>query len=137
MIWVLLVSALAVVLFGFTIRPIGGISKIYDTPSWVCISLAISLVVYAIILYLVDIKNRKDWFRIILPAGTSTLTCYLMPYLYYGFYSLALANPWKIPIRLPLILRTGIPGLIKSMVFSLFIITLVGILEKRKLRLKL
>jgi len=137
MIWVLMASALAVAAFGFFIRPIGGISKIYDTPSWVCISLSISLVVYAFIIYLVDIKQKKDWFRIILPAGTSTLTCYLMPYIYYGLFSLALANPWKLHIRLPLILRTGVPGLIKSMLFSLLIITLVGWLEKRKLRLKL
>lgn len=137
MIWVLLGSGFLVALFGFIIRPIGGISKIYDTPSWVCISLSLSFVAYAGIIYLVDIKGKKDWFRIVLPAGTSTLTCYLLPYIYYSLFSLAQANPWKINIRLPLFFRTGIVGLGKSLLFSLLIISLVGFLERRKLRLKL
>jgi len=138
MILILLVAAIVVTLGGLWIRPIGGgISKSDDTPSWVCISLAVSFIAYAILIYLVDIKQKKDWFQILLPAGTSTLTCYLMPYIYYSLYTLALRNPWKIPVRLPLVLRTGIPGLMKSMVFSLFIILLVGLMEKRRLRLKL
>ena len=137
MIGVLLASVIGITLAGFAIRPVGGISKIYDTPSWVCLSLAFSLLTYAFIVYWVDMKGHKSNFKWILPAGTSTLTCYLLPYIYYSLYDIAYHNPWKFNIRLPHLMREGVPGLIKSMLFSLLIITIAGYLEKRKLRLKI
>jgi len=38
---------------------------------------------------------------------------------------------------LPLLFRTGIVGIVKSMLFALLIILITGFLEKRKIRLKL
>jgi tetrahydromethanopterin S-methyltransferase subunit F len=38
---------------------------------------------------------------------------------------------------LPLVMRTGIVGIIKSLVFALVIVIITGWLEKRRLRLKI
>jgi predicted acyltransferase len=114
---------------GFAIRPLAGISKIRATPSWVMICTGISILLFTALIWLVDRKNKKHWFAIIKPAGTSTLTAYLLPYIYYPLYHLA-------GISLPVILLTGVTGIIKSLLFALLIILLTGLLEKVRIRLK-
>ena len=78
------VLAIAFIAFGFIVRPIGGISKDHDTPAWIGICTGISIAVFTILIFLVEIKNKANWFNVIKPAGTSTLTCYLLPYLLYS-----------------------------------------------------
>jgi heparan-alpha-glucosaminide N-acetyltransferase len=115
---------------GFAIRPLAGISKIRATPSWVMICTGISILLFTALIWLVDRKNKKNWFAIIKPAGTSTLTAYLLPYIYYPLYHMA-------GISLPVILLTGVTGIIKSLLFALLIILLTGLLEKWRIRLKI
>ncbi len=115
---------------GFFLRPYWGISKILATPSWVMICTAISLYSFTAFIYIADIKKKHNWFSIIRPAGTSTLTAYLLPYIHYALYSIA-------GISLPLILRTGFVGIIKSLLYALLIILITGVLDKWKLRLKI
>lgn len=129
--WVILASLSAAgLLLGFITRPLWGIHKIGSSPSWVLICIGISMAAYGVLIWLVEIKNRKDWFTWIRPAGTSTLTCYLLPYLHYGLLSL---SGWM----LPLVFRTGLPGLLKSLLYALVIILITGLLEKKNLRLKI
>ena len=128
---ILIVMAIALFIFGFATRPLWGISKIRATPSWTTICSAISILTFAVLIFLVDRKGKEDWFKIIRPAGTSTLTCYLLPYFHEAiFISL-------IGIHLPLIMRTGVAGIIKSLLFALIIVLVTGWLEKRRLRLKI
>jgi predicted acyltransferase len=128
---ILIAMAVALFIFGFSTRPLWGISKIRATPSWTTICSAISILAFAILIFLVDKKGKENWFKIIKPAGTSTLTCYLLPYFHNAiFISL-------IGIHLPLIMRTGVAGIIKSLVFALIIVLITGWLEKRRLRLKI
>jgi len=128
---ILIAMAVALFIFGFSTRPLWGISKIRATPSWTTICAAISILAFAILIFLVDKKGKENWFKIIKPAGTSTLTCYLLPYFHNAiFISL-------IGIHLPLIMRTGVAGIIKSLVFALIIVLITGWLEKRRLRLKI
>jgi hypothetical protein len=115
---------------GFAIRPLGGISKIRATPSWVMICTGISILFFTALIGLVDRKNKQNWFVIIKPAGTSTLTAYLLPYIIYPLYIL-------IGISFPVFLLNGIMGLIKSLLFALLIILLTGLLEKWRIRLKI
>ncbi|MGB8190305.1 MAG: DUF5009 domain-containing protein [Chitinophagaceae bacterium] len=117
-------------LAGFAIRPLAGISKIRATPSWVIICSGISMLFFIVLIYLADIKKKQHWFRLIKPAGTSTLTCYLLPYIHYALYSVA-------GISIPLMMRTGGIGIIKSLLYSLVIILIAGVLEKWRLRLKI
>jgi heparan-alpha-glucosaminide N-acetyltransferase len=115
---------------GFAIRPLAGISKIRATPSWVMICTGISILLFTALIWLIDRKHKKHWFAIIKPAGTSTLTAYLLPYIYYPLYHMA-------GISLPVILLTGVTGIIKSLLFALLIILLTGLLEKWRIRLKI
>ncbi|RYG22002.1 MAG: DUF5009 domain-containing protein [Chitinophagaceae bacterium] len=129
--WIsLALGGLACVLFGFIIRPFaGGISKIYSTPAWVFICMGITLLLFELLIYIVDIKGKKNWFSFIKPAGTSTLTCYLMPYLVYSFFSL-------IHFEYSYALNYGIGGILRSFFVAFLIIRIVAFMEKRGLRLR-
>lgn len=127
---ILICFALLMLAGGFVLRPFWGISKIRATPSWVMICSGISILFFLLMIWLVDIKNKEKWFTIIRPAGTSTLTAYLLPYIHYPIYSI-------IGISLPLALRTGGIGIIKSLIYALLIILITGVLEKWRIRLKI
>lgn len=128
---VLILIAVILFVFGFATRPLWGISKIRATPSWTTICSAISILTFAFLIWLVDRKGKEKWFKIIKPAGTSTLTCYLLPYLHEAIFLSIIG------IQLPLIIRTGWAGVIKSLVFALAIVLITGWLEKHRLRLKI
>ena len=113
-------------IIGFFLRKFFIISKIYATPTWVFICCGIAFITYALIYWLTDLQHKSHWFNIIKPAGTSTLTCYLIPYIVYSF-----------PIALPVSLTFGITGLIKSMVFALVIIGITALLGKIGIKLKI
>jgi len=116
---------------GLLIRPYAeGISKIHSTPAWIFICSGITILVFELMIYLVDVKGKKSWFKPIWPAGTSTLTCYLMPY--YQVFILMLFN-----INYPRILNNGATGLLRSMATAFILIALVGLMEKKHIRLKI
>ncbi len=128
---ILVLIAITLFTFGFSTRPLWGISKIRATPSWTTICAAISILSFGLLIFLVDRKGKEKWFKIIKPAGTSTLTCYLLPYFHEAiFISL-------IGIHLPLFIRTGSLGIVKSLIFALLIVLVTGWLEKKRLRLKI
>ena len=128
---ILVLIAIVLFIFGFATRPLWGISKIRATPSWTTICSAISILSFAVLIYLVDRKGKGNWFKMIKPAGTNTLTCYLLPYFHEAiFISL-------IGVHLPLIMRTGVAGIIKSLLFALVIVLITGWLKKKHLVLKI
>jgi hypothetical protein len=112
---------------GFGLRNFFVISKLHQTPTWVFICNGIAFGVLALIYFLVDLKGKANWFHLISPAGASTLTCYLVPYYYYGFAAFALT--------LPDFLKTGTVGLLKSLVFAMIIIGITALLGKIKIKL--
>lgn len=117
-------------IYGFGTRPFWGISKIRATPAWVGICSGISFIAFAFLYWLTDLKGKKSWAEILKPAGTSTLTCYLIPYVWYAVITLA-------GISLPIFLRTGIVGIIKSLLFSLIIVIITGLINKIGIKLKI
>lgn len=118
------------IVLGFVLRPYaGGISKIYATPAWVFICMGITLLTFQFMIYLVDVKGKKDWFKWIKPAGTSTLTCYLIPYVLYAILSLAHFN-------YPSFLNYGVGGIMRSFLVAFIVIRIVALLEKYRIRLK-
>lgn len=129
--WMFTLLASAILIgFGFATRHLWGISKIRATPSWATICMGISLLCFSIMIYLTEIKGYKKWYGYIRSAGNSTLTCYLLPYLYYVILQI-------IPFHFPVFFRTGVIGLAKSMLLALFIVFLGNLMEKRGIRLKL
>ncbi|EHQ26772.1 DUF5009 domain-containing protein [Mucilaginibacter paludis] len=132
LIWVAL-FLLSIILFnmGFIVRFFsGGISKANDTPSWVMICTAINIIAYGAFMFLMDMKGKTGWFDAIKPAGTSTLTCYLLPFLFYPLYQMT-------DIGYPDFLTHGTGGLIKCLIFAFLMVWLAGVLEKKHVRLRL
>jgi len=114
---------------GFVLRYFFIISKIQATPTWVFMCNGIAFGFLAVIYYLVDLKGKVKWFDPIKPAGISTLTCYLIPYVYYSLLPFTFA--------LPAFLITGVFGLLKSFVYAMIIIGITAILGKVKVKLKI
>jgi heparan-alpha-glucosaminide N-acetyltransferase len=126
-------SAIGVLLLvaGFVIRPYAeGISKIHATPAWVFICSGITILVFQLFIYLVDVRGNKNLFSWIRPAGTSTLTCYLMPYFQVFILKLFIT-------KYPAVINTGAVGLLRSVLIAFALIVLVGLMEKKHLRLKI
>lgn len=123
------ISSIVLIGFGLSTRPEWGISKIHATPSWTVICTGLSIITFALIVFLIDINGVVKWYDLIKPAGVVTLTCYLLPYIHSGLFQL-------VDVRLPLFLRTGSVGLIKSLVFAWLIIVVAGWLKERKIALK-
>lgn len=132
LLWIVLgFSGALFILSGLLIRPFAeGISKIHSTPAWVLICAGISILVFELLIFLVDIKGKQNWFNVIRPAGTSTLTCYLIPYLLYFVFELS-------NFSFPDFFNAGIGGVIRSFGVSFFVILLAGWMEKGRIRLKI
>lgn len=124
------ITAVLLLILGFMTRPWWGISKIQATPSWIWICCAIMLLLFLLVFWLVDLKQKGSLFQLIKPAGTDTLLCYALPYFAY-----ALIRPMG--FDLPEWAVTGVIGLVKSMLFSLLMIQVAGWLSKKGVRLKL
>lgn len=117
-------------IFGLTTRSIWGISKIQGTPSWLGICTGIGFLLFAVLYYIADAKKITNWAKIIAPAGTATLTCYMIPYFIYPLRSMT-------GIHLPEFLSSSSLGLLTSFCFALLIVIFTGWLEKRGFKLKL
>lgn len=116
---------------GLLIRPYsGGISKIYSTPAWVLICTGISILVYVLFIYMVDLKGRQNWFKIISAAGTATLTCYLIPYL--TFFGMRLVH-----LNYPDSFYYGWVAIARSFAVAFLVIFIANWLYKKNLTLKL
>lgn len=126
----LLGLALLLIAFGFVTRPEWGISKIRATPSWTSICAGITMLAFVLLHFIADVKGKTSWASFIAPAGSSTLTCYLMPYFAYAFADLL---GWS----LPGVLTDGVVGLLKSFVFALLIIQVTGLLNRGHIGLKI
>lgn len=115
------------VIYGILIRPVWGISKIQGTLG-ICIG--IGILSYTLFYYIADIKKKINWAKIIAPAGTATLTCYLIPYFVYPIRNIT-------GLSFPDFMNFGVVGLFLSLIFSLIVILFTGWLEKKGFKLKL
>lgn len=128
--FVLVVLGIICLTYGLGTRSLWGISKLRGTPSWLAICTGMGFLLFVIMHYIADRKKITRWARIIAPAGTATLTCYLLPYIIYPARHL-------LNFRLPDALNTGIIGLLGSLVFAYLVVALTGWLEKKGFKLKL
>jgi predicted acyltransferase len=117
---------------GFLLRKWFIISKIIGTPSWAMLCNGISILVFAVLLYLLDIKKIRSWSVIFLPAGQNSLTTYLAPDILYFII-------WSIPVNILFYKQIGNPWLavIGSIFWALAMIGFAKLLSKINIRLKL
>ena len=115
---------------GLLLRNYFILNKNLGTPTWVLISLSTAIFLYIVLHWVIDIKKISNWYRYFKIAGTATLTCYLIPYVYYSFRTL-------LGITFPELFITGLAGLIKSFLYSLIVISICWGLKKIKIQLQI
>lgn len=124
----MLIAGLLCLLGGVSLRPLYGISKIYATPSWVLFSAGICCWLFPLIYWLVDLKGIRSWANFLWPAGTNPLLTYILPSLFYAIVGMEF---------FPEALSSGILGILRSLIFSLFILGIAALLSRKGIRLKL
>ena len=122
-----LVFALAMTAGGYFLAPLG-ISKIGATPTWCFYSAAICCALFAFLYWLVDIKEVSRWADFLKPAAVNPLLTYILPFIYYHAIGTGyLGSYW----------RTGVQGILWSIMFSLIILGIAAILTRWRIRLQL
>lgn len=106
------------------------ISKIQGTPTWVFFCLALFFPFMTLLYWLMDVKGHTSWTWLIAPAGTATLTCYLLPYVWYPVVG-------KLGSCLPQGWWYGATGIIISLAYSLIIIQIARWMQRIGLVVKL
>ena len=122
--------SLVMLVLGFLSHEFFIISKIKATPTWIFFCCSIGFGFFALLYFFADMMGKAPLFRIIQPAGDSTLTCYLIPYIYYNLGVLT-------GIGVPEMLKMGTFGLAKSMAYAFGIVLVTGLLSKKGIRLKI
>jgi hypothetical protein len=119
--------AISLFMAGWLLMPYG-LAKIGSTPSYTLFSSAFCMIIFILMYWIVDIKGISDWATIIKPAGSNPLLTYILPDIYYAIFGLYhFAN----------IAGEGIPGVVRALVFSFFILGISALLTRLKIRLQL
>ena len=105
------------------------VAKMGGTPPWVFYVTAISVGLYTLLSYLVS-HQVTGWFNLIRPAGTATLTTYLVPYVFYGFADVT-------GVVLPDWFTHGFMGLVNCLCFAFVVIGVTWVMEKLHVKLKI
>ena len=121
-------TAVAALLLGIVTRRFWIAAKLGLTLPCCFFVSAAAIGIYTLLRFL-NAKGYSKWFAIIRPAGTATLTTYMIPYVFYGFADIT-------GIVLPDWLTHGPMGLVNSFCFALIVVAVVGILQKLHLKLK-
>lgn len=116
-------------LLGVVARKFWMLSKLAATPTWIFYVIAIAIISYTLLTIMAN-AGKSNWLDIIKPAGTATLTCYLVPYAWYAVSDIT-------GMVLPNWLTHGYMGLLNSLVFSLIIIGITWLLGKASIKLKI
>jgi len=127
---ILIGSGVILLLIGIFAHQKWIISWLAHTPSWVFLSSGIVILIYILMYWLNDIKGKERWFNFIKPAGTSTLTCFLLPYIIYSIFKI-------FNVHFPDIIISDSLGLLKSLIFSFIIIWLAALLGKIHIKIKI
>jgi hypothetical protein len=108
-----------------------GISKIRATPTWTLYSMAAAALMFTLLYWLCDLKKQTNWAWLIRPAGSNTLTTYLLPDFWY-YLSICLGFTF-LGNHFP----TGWPAVLKTMAFTIMILLFAAGLTKARIRLQL
>lgn len=125
-----LAFSILLIILSIVTRPYWKLAKLGATPAWLFLCSAFTVLAFVTIYWITDVYGKVSWFKIIKPAGTDTLLCYLMPYFAYFLFTL-------FPIKLPEAILSGGLGLLKSLLFAILCVVIAGKLNKLGIRLKL
>lgn len=127
---VFIAMSIALIVLSMLTRPQWGLAKLGATPAWLFLCSAFTILAFTTVYWVTDVAGKAHWFKIIRPAGSGTLLCYLIPYFAYAFTAVA-------GIALPAVMLTGVVGLIKSLMFAVLCAVITGWLMRVGVRLRL
>lgn len=115
---------------GCSLTPLG-ISKIRATPTWSLYSIGAAVLLFTALYWICDIKKNTGWAFFVRPAGSNTLTTYLLPDLWYFILVAAGIHYFETHFNY------GWPGAVESVIFTAFILTVSGFVTRLGIRLRL
>jgi len=77
------------------------------------------------------VKRQTSWAAFVHPAGANTLLTYLLPDVWY-FLTALLGFKW-----FELHLNSGLPGALRSAIFTALMLAIAGVLLRMRVRLQL
>ncbi len=122
--------ALLAIAVGWACVPLG-ISKIRATPAWTLWNVGAAVLAFTLLYWICDRHHHTAWAFPVRPAGSNTLLTYLLPDLTYYVLGI-LGVTW-----LERHFHYGWPGVVKSLLFTIFVLGLSSVLTRAKLRLQL
>ncbi|HEX4022290.1 MAG TPA: DUF5009 domain-containing protein [Acidobacteriaceae bacterium] len=124
------VFAIFTLVAGWFLTPLG-ISKIRATPTWCLYSAGAAILLFILLYWICDVKKQTAWAFFARPAGSNTLLTYLLPDFYYFLLG------WIGVSYFDTHFAFGWPGVMRSVIFTAFILVLAGILTRLKIRMQL
>jgi predicted acyltransferase len=115
---------------GWVLTPLG-ISKIRATPTWSLYSIGAAVLLFTALYWICDVKKKTGWAFFARPAGSNTLTTYLLPDLWY--YILTAAGIRYFDEHF----NGGWPGAVRCVLFTAFILAFAALLTRWRVRLRL
>jgi predicted acyltransferase len=128
--WLLLFAA-GFTAAGLLLKPLWGIHKCSDSPSWVLCSMGIACAAYAFLYWLVDVKKTAGWLAPVRLAGSNTLLMYILPHIFYSL--LAVLGVTYLQTHF----IEGWPGVARSAALALGLVGVTALLTKCRVRLQL
>ncbi len=120
------------IIAGYVLRNWFIISKIQATPSWGFLCNGISMLLFALLYWIIDINKHTKWTFFLKPAGENSLTTYLAPdILYYMIFSTSLPILIYKQSDIPLVVIAG------SVIWALLMVALTALLVRFNIKLKL
>jgi heparan-alpha-glucosaminide N-acetyltransferase len=116
---------------GYLIRPLYGISKVYATPTWCLYSSAICCAIFLLLFWLIDIKGISKWNVFLQPAGSNPLLAYIMPDIVYaliGILGITFLSDY---------FGDGIVGILRSFILAMLMLGLTALATKFNIKLRL
>jgi heparan-alpha-glucosaminide N-acetyltransferase len=125
------IGALSIIA-GFFLRKWFIISKILATPSWGLLCDGISLILFALLYWIIDIKKHIKWAFFLKPAGENSLTTYLAPDIVYYLI-------WSTGIPILFYKQSGVPIIViaGSLIWALLMVGLTALLVRFNIKLRL
>jgi len=115
---------------GWFLTPLG-ISKIRATPTWSLYSIGAAALLFTALYWICDVKKRTGWAFFARPAGSNTLTTYLLPDFWY--YILAAMGIRYFDLHF----NYGWQGVVRCFLFTAFMLVVASILTRWRVRLRL
>lgn len=123
---------LIVLLIGFILRNWFIISKMEGTPSWAMVCNGISIILFVILYFIIDVLGKHKWFVFLKPAGQNSLTTYLAPdFFYYSIWMSGLPILYYKQSEIEIVVVLG------SIAWALIMIGFAALISKIGIRLKL